>query len=64
MASSYLIQNRKEATYIVKVSKIGRGHKIVSKKEFRDYEEAMAHMDRMEALHSTDHIVEFDTKWG
>jgi hypothetical protein len=63
MASSYMLSTR-SATYIVKVSKTGRGRKTVVKREFRDYDEAMEYLDRMEALYGPDHVVEFDTNFG
>lgn len=63
MAAAYAF-NRSRATYIVKVCKTGRGHQIVSKREFSDYDAAMEHLDRMEAIYGPNYIVEFDTHWN
>jgi hypothetical protein len=64
MASSYMLHGVNKAVYIVRVSKLGRGHKTVVKREFLDYDQAMAFMDDMEAQYANTHIVEFDTKFG
>jgi hypothetical protein len=63
MASSYMLGTR-NTTYVVKVSKTGRGHKTVVRRDFRDYDEAMEFLDRIEAMYGPDHIVEFDTKFA
>ncbi len=62
MASSYMLGTR-SATYIVKVSQLGRGRKTLVKKEFTDYDESQIFLGRMEELYKGTHIVEFDTKF-
>lgn len=63
MASAYLINNR-SAIYIVKVSKTDRGRRTVVKQEFRDYDEAMDFLDKMEEKYGDQYIVEFDSRFS
>lgn len=62
MASSYMLTDR-VAGYEVKVSDVKRGRKIVERKSFKDYNEAMQYMDVVEAKYGTSYNIEFNTKW-
>jgi hypothetical protein len=51
--------------YEVKVLEVIRGRKpkVVVRKEFHDYDKAMAFLDQAEIEYARTHTVEFNTKW-
>lgn len=59
MAGSYMLSDR-VVGYEVKVCE---NRKIIVRKTFTDYDEAMMYLDHMESVYDYRYTVEFDTKF-
>lgn len=62
MASGF--QRTFTETYVITVRAIGQGRKIIDKKTFTDYTEAMLYCSVAESKYYDKYTVEFDTKFG